>query len=272
MLRSPHVAEETKTARARHRPSAFTPAPGALGFRQSGTASPEESGVPRSHFCCRSSFPHFQVAKGRCCSERKAIHPSLGPMSFLRDLSGENTSSPCGFILSCSPVLLPEAILILSVPKAGPDESWNEQGLLMFFSEERFQASKLHLPKEESVQDAEWKWYRASDTKGTRTWPFTGFPKSQNEAHAAAAKCRLFPAKCYRSRWKPATPWWLSTTPSLQPLLSPPVPALPQDSREHHWPCAIYGAWLHTRLSPLQGKTQARSKGVSRLLSCSLQT
>ena len=42
----------------------------------------------------------------------------------------------------------------------------------MFFSEEGFQASKLYLSKLESVQDAERKWYRASDNKGDQDLTF----------------------------------------------------------------------------------------------------
>lgn len=100
-------------------------------------------------------------------------------------------------------------------------------------------------------------------TKGTRTSPFTSIPKSQNEAHAAAAKCYLFPTKCYRSRWKPATPWWLSATPSLEPLLSLPALALPQDSREHHWPCAIYSALAAHLAVPTSGENPAQEQRSS---------
>lgn len=57
----------------------------------------------RVHFCCQSCFPHIQVAKGRCCSMRKAVHPSVGQRSFLQDMSGEIAPSPCGF----TPLLFP---------------------------------------------------------------------------------------------------------------------------------------------------------------------
>lgn len=233
---------------------------------------PLPSPLPGCTSAVKAAFPTSRWPKvGAAQRERPSI-PHWGRGASFKTCLEKSLLVSVVLLLSCSPALLSEAILILSVPKAGPDESWNEQELLMFFSEEGFQASKLYLPKLESVQDAERKWHRASDTKGTRTSPFTGIPKSQNEAHAAAAKRCLFTTKCYRSRWKPATPWWLSTTPSLQPLLSPPAPALPQDNRKHHWPCAIYGTWLHTQLSPLQGKTQPRSKGVTRPLSHSLRT